>query len=119
MLAHDDPSAHGREREVREQPVAEPHASVLRQPTEPRGNCRRVIRNGGDDAREQSGLDGDARCLVEQTDVGLRLGSRLLGLGHEAVDREYVDHLPCADERAVILSTASAAVRNGMTRKAA
>ena len=101
--------------------AAERDVAVVDEAAEPVGERRRLGRVGGDDARQQRPAPTtDARALVDERHTRRAARRGVCRLGDRRARRRARRASACAptNER-VILSTASAAVRSGMTRKAA
>ena len=119
-LADDDPPAHRLHRQFCKPHVAEDGAVVLAEPSEPIGDRAALPRA----ARRRCTSAGRARSTSPDcaSVSGTSAGGSATGLSGSRISRSTrstfsIFLAPTCDR--VILSTASAAVRNGMTRKAA
>ena len=119
-LADDDAPPNGLDRKVRQPHVAEDDPVVVTSETaEPVGDLGRLLRPDRDETREEAGLDDQARLRVAKRNAGGRLAAGASGSAAcgATVSTASIRRLPT--NARVIFSTASAAVRRGMTRNAA
>ena len=121
LLADDDETPDGVQRERLEGLIAEDDPVAGRHPPQPPCDRRGLRRHRRDEAGEEPRLDRQARAEVAERDAGLlrhrprvRVGSLTSGW---TLSTSTIRRAPTSAR--VILSTASPAVRSGITRKAA
>ena len=118
-LADDDAPPQLRERERRDRDAAERDETVVDEAAEPVCEPGALVGTGRDDAREHAGLDDESRPRVCEQRSLRRCRLEHVGLADSGSIR-MIASIRCAPTSArVTLSTASAATRSGITRKAA
>ena len=121
LLADDDETPDGVQRERLERLIAEDDPVAGRHPPEPPGDRRGLRRHGRDEAGEEPRLDRHARAEVAERNAGLRPAPAAASGGSvtsgSTLSTSTIRRAPTSAR--VILSTASPAVRSGITRKAA